>query len=113
MFRGNLLCSPACGGPSGWQHDSLAYQSPKVHVISKLAEGIVCSILQITTGDVEWAGPSKDPCGTPLQHRPPTRLCHWSQPLESGHSDSFQPASLLIQPLHQQLVNEKLLRLII
>lgn len=27
LFRGNVLCSPACGGHSGRQHDSLAYQS--------------------------------------------------------------------------------------
>ncbi|KAK4826741.1 hypothetical protein QYF61_010994 [Mycteria americana] len=39
--------SPACPGPSGWQHDSLFC------VISKLAEGTLCSIIQITNEDVK------------------------------------------------------------
>lgn len=57
-----------------------------------LAEGIVCSILQVTTGDVERAGRSEDPCGTPLQQRPPAGL----------HVTGHNPRSLAIQPVLNQ-----------
>ena len=96
--------SPACRGPSGWQHDPLACQ-PLLPVLCHPAEDALCPIIQIINEDIKEDQAQFSPLGYTANSWPPTRPCAIDHhPLSPAIQIAFSPPHcLLIQPiLHQQ-----------